>query len=172
MGGVGRELKVTASPFGIETGADGYGLEECGFTAPVLADQEGNRPIEIKGLNGGNGRNVEWIDGSILDSIPEDFDFDKPATHSGHAMSVLLSNVGSSLGMTLARRRPLRLGCVPHGSARMCHAADGCTERSGGVCALGAGRIRGVHLFDVALHRLAIGPQGGIVGLADRKSVV
>ncbi len=100
-----ENLKVTASPFGIETGADGYGLKQCGFTAPVLADQEGNRPIEIEGLNGGNGRNVEWIDGSILDLIPEDFDFDKPATGSGHAMSVLLGSDGSPLGMTVSWRR-------------------------------------------------------------------
>ena len=90
VGGVGRELKITTSPLGIEAGTDGYRLKQRGLTTPVLSHQERHRPVKIEGLNGGNRGNVEWIDGLILDLRPKDLDFDEPSTDSDHKASVLL----------------------------------------------------------------------------------
>ena len=87
---------------------------ERGLTTPVLSHQERNWPIKIKGLNGGNGRNVEWIDRSIFHLIPENFDFDEPATDSGHTVSVLLPSDASRSGGWVAGHA--LLACQQHRS--------------------------------------------------------
>jgi hypothetical protein len=65
------------------------------------------------------------------------------------------------------RDRALDRRCIPHGSARACHATGSRSERCSCLCALRAGRVRAIHHFDFGLHRLAVGPQSGVVGLAE-----